>query len=67
MKFKESDFVMVDHPDYPELQGIARVDGVSPQGKIIFIHLYKDDTKGIAHIDFLRHASEEEIKAASKS
>ncbi|HHX9918364.1 TPA: hypothetical protein ACVTHL_005447 [Bacillus cereus] len=66
MKFKESDFVMVDHPDYPELQGIARIEGLSSQEKIIFLHLYKDKSNRIAHVDFLRHATDEEIRAASK-
>ncbi|PFW52660.1 hypothetical protein COL13_26345 [Bacillus cereus] len=67
MKLKENDYVVVDHPDYPELQGVARVEGLSSQEKIIFLHLYKDDSNRIAHVDFLRHATEEEIRAASKS
>lgn len=67
MILKENDYVMVHHPDYLELQGLAKVDGISSQGKIIFIHLYKDNTKRIAHIDFLRHATEDEIRAANKS
>ncbi|MGE6593028.1 hypothetical protein ACQKFU_26410 [Bacillus mycoides] len=67
MKIKENDYVMVDHPDYPELRGLARVNGISSQGKLIFVHLYNDESKRIANIEFLRHATEDEIRAASKS
>ncbi|PEM36674.1 hypothetical protein CN634_19045 [Bacillus pseudomycoides] len=65
MEFKEDDYVMVVHPDYPELHGLARV--IKPRNQIIRIELCGDKTRWLASTEFLRHASKEEIRAASKS
>ncbi|PEA55191.1 hypothetical protein CON64_07270 [Bacillus pseudomycoides] len=65
MEFKENDYVMVEHPDFPEPRGLALV--LKVRTKIIDIELYEDKTKWLASTEFLRHATDEEIRAASKS
>ncbi|MCU5039324.1 hypothetical protein FC702_06525 [Bacillus cereus] len=69
MEFKQNDIVMVDHPDYPELCGPAKV--IKVLNKIVSIEFCDDENKWMASLfasyDFLRHATQEEIRAASKS
>lgn len=65
MEFKEKDLVMVNHPDYPELRGLAKVTYAKPGRKLVWISLYKDKSKRIAHIDYLRLIGRK--RAASKS
>ncbi|WP_144561670.1 hypothetical protein [Bacillus mycoides] len=64
MEFIENDHVMVDHPDYPELQGLAKVTHAKPGRKLVWIFLYKDKSERIAHIDYLRLVGRK--RAASK-
>ncbi|MGF9958471.1 hypothetical protein [Bacillus mycoides] len=65
MELKEDKFVMIVHPDYPELCGLARI--IKPRGQIIRIEFCDDKTKWLASSEFLRHAIPEEKRAASKS
>ncbi|MBO1628621.1 hypothetical protein [Bacillus arachidis] len=65
MEFKEKDLVMVNHPDYPELRGLAKVTYAKPGRKLVWISLYKDKNERIAHIDYLKLVGRK--RAASKS
>lgn len=64
VEFKQGDHVMVEHPDFPELNKVATVTKALP--KIVDINI-QGSGNYLAHIEFLRHATEEEIRAASKS
>ncbi|MHA4291255.1 hypothetical protein ACX16Y_28795 [Bacillus cereus] len=64
-EFKDNDYVMVKHPDYQELGGLARV--IKPRDNVLRIEFCEDKTMWLASTEFLRHATEEEIRAASKS
>ncbi|PEE36086.1 hypothetical protein [Bacillus pseudomycoides] len=67
MRFYKDDLVMVIHPDYPELQGLAKVTKASEEIALAWVYLYVDNSERFVYIEFLRHATEEEIRAASKS
>ncbi|PWN14610.1 hypothetical protein CU072_16445 [Bacillus thuringiensis] len=67
MGFHEDDFVIVNHPDYPELQGLGIVTKASDEIALVWVYLYVDNSERFVHIEFLRHATDEEIRAASKS
>ncbi|HDR4464488.1 hypothetical protein P4V74_08765 [Bacillus thuringiensis] len=67
MRFYKDDLVMVIHPDYPELHGLGIVTKASEEIKLVWIYLYVDNSERFVHIEFLRHATEDEIRAASKS
>ncbi|MED2647781.1 hypothetical protein P4213_29125, partial [Bacillus thuringiensis] len=66
MGSQEDDFVMVNHPDYPELQGLGIVTKASDEIALVWVYLYVDNSERFVHIEFLRHATDEEIRAASK-
>lgn len=67
MGFHEDDFVMVNHPDYPELKGLAMIVKAPPKISVVWAYLFVDDTQRWVHVEFLRRATDEEIRAASKS
>lgn len=58
MKFKEDDDVIVDHPDYPESKGLARV--IRATSKILWVELHECKGKWMVHEDYLRKATNEE-------
>jgi len=66
LRFYKDDLVMVIHPDYPELQGLAKVTKASNEIALVWVYLYVDNSDWFVHIEFLRHATDEEIRAASK-
>lgn len=57
--YKKDDYVMLIHP---EQQGLAKIvrDPVVPT--IVNIQFCHNNSKHIAHTEFIRHATEEEIK-----
>lgn len=65
MEFKKNDIVMVNHPDYPELRGSAKVTTAKPGRKLVWVLLYKDKSERIVHIDYLKLVGRK--RAASKS
>lgn len=65
MEFRKNDIVMVNHPDYPELRGLAQVTTAKPGRKLVWVSLYKDKSERIAHIDYLKLIGSK--RAASKS
>ncbi|MBC6976184.1 hypothetical protein H9I32_28600 [Bacillus sp. Xin] len=65
MRFYKDDLVMVIHPDYPELQGLAKVTKASDEIALVWVYLYVDNSERWVHIEFLRHATDAEIRAAS--
>ncbi|MDR4904765.1 hypothetical protein RGW67_28415 [Bacillus mycoides] len=65
MELKEEKFVIIVHPDYPELCGIARI--INPRDQIIRIEFCDDKTKWLAASEFLRHAIPEEKEQLAKA
>jgi hypothetical protein len=65
MEFKKNDIVMVNHPDYTELRGLAKVTNAKPGRKLVWVSLCNDKSERIAHIDYLKLVGRK--RAASKS
>lgn len=57
--YKKDDYVVIKHPDYPELEGLAKVTNDSRKN---IVNIEFCDGKGgfLAHVDYIRHATEEE-------
>ncbi|MEN1934215.1 hypothetical protein AAIE21_01110 [Paenibacillus sp. 102] len=60
MKFHEDDLVMVIHPDYPELHGLAMVIKAPPEIVVVWSYLFVDNSERWFHVEFLRHATDGE-------
>ncbi|MGG3401283.1 hypothetical protein BKK39_23275 [Bacillus cereus] len=58
MIFKEDDEVIVDHPDYPESKGLARV--IRATSKILWVEFLERKGKWMVHEDYLRRATNKE-------
>ncbi|MEB9670981.1 hypothetical protein BK764_00200 [Bacillus thuringiensis serovar israelensis] len=65
MRFYKNDLVMVIN--HPKLQGLGKVTEASDEIALVWVYLYADNNEEFIHIDFLKHATEDEIRAASKS
>jgi hypothetical protein len=57
--FEENDFVMLINPRFPELKGLAKIVD-KRTSKVVEIEFCDDKSKFIAHIDFIRLATEQE-------
>lgn len=58
--YKKNDYIMVIHPNYPELNGLAKIaDNVVT--KIVNIEFCDDKSQFLAHLEFIRPATQEEI------
>ncbi|EEM58676.1 hypothetical protein bthur0007_34790 [Bacillus thuringiensis serovar monterrey BGSC 4AJ1] len=53
--------------NHPKLQGLGKVTEASDEIALVWVYLYADNNEEFIHIDFLKHATEDEIRAASKS
>ncbi|MDG0912396.1 hypothetical protein [Bacillus paranthracis] len=65
MKFKEGEDVIVDHPDYPESKGLARV--IRATSKILWVELHEQKGEWMVHEDFLRKSTNEGKEETKKS
>ncbi|HDR4727307.1 hypothetical protein ABR776_26495 [Bacillus cereus] len=65
MRFYKNELVMVIN--HPKLHGLGKVTEASDEIALVWVHLYADNNAEFIHIEFLRHATDEEIRAASKS
>ena len=52
---------MVIHPEYPELEGLAKVTYAKSE-KIVTIKFEDDEGSFFAHVDYIRLATNDEIK-----
>lgn len=59
--YKKEDYVMIIHPDYPEQHGMARVISNPHIPTLLTLELSVDKTRCMAHTDFVRHATRQEI------
>ncbi|GAB6742131.1 hypothetical protein bcgnr5412_54520 [Bacillus cereus] len=57
MRFKEGDEVIVNHPDYPESKGLARV--IRATSKILWVELHEQKGQWMVHEDYLFKAINE--------
>ncbi|KMY49217.1 hypothetical protein [Peribacillus loiseleuriae] len=58
--FKKDEYVIVEHPDCPELNGVVKViDEVV--SSIIRIEFCDDKSKWMVHKEYIRHATQDEI------
>ncbi|SME50745.1 hypothetical protein BACERE00183_04594 [Bacillus cereus] len=58
--FEAGDYVMVNHPDYPESEGLARV--IRATSKILWVEFLERKGKWMVHEDYLRKSTNEEIE-----
>ncbi|HDR4709688.1 TPA: hypothetical protein QCQ87_004809 [Bacillus paranthracis] len=58
MRFNEGDEVIVDHPDYPESKGLARV--IRATSKILWVELHEQKGQWMVHEDYLHKVTKEE-------
>ncbi|WP_335352952.1 hypothetical protein [Bacillus sp. H7(2023)] len=65
MRFYKNDLVMVIN--HPKLNGIGKVTEASDEIALVWVYLYAENSEEFIHIEFLKHATDEEIRAASKS
>ncbi|MEH6431901.1 hypothetical protein V7759_20940 [Bacillus sp. H7(2023)] len=53
--------------NHPKLNGIGKVTEASDEIALVWVYLYAENSEEFIHIEFLKHATDEEIRAASKS
>lgn len=63
--YKKDDYVMIIHPDYPDEHGIARVVSNPYIPTILTLEKSADKSRCLAHTDFVRRATKEEINELS--
>ncbi|WP_176546831.1 hypothetical protein [Bacillus toyonensis] len=57
MRFHKGDLVIVDHPDYPESKGLARV--IRATSKVLWVEFLEHKGKWMVHDDYLSKATNE--------
>lgn len=60
--YQKDDVVMIVHPDYPEDNGLARVTSNPSVPTILTLERYSDKSRCLAHSDYVRHATRDEIE-----